>query len=192
MGRINIIGEKYNKLTIISVHSKTRNGHIRYNCKCDCGNECRVLGTHLRQGNTKDCGCEKPIGKTHRQWNGVEELSGAFWFEHIIRSADGSKGRRKSLELSVTKEYCWDLYMKQNKKCALSKLDINFPKTYNDKNYTCSLDRIDSSLGYVEGNVQWVHKDINIMKNKFDQEYFINMCKLIAGGACEIDFSKKK
>ena len=25
-----------------------------------------------------------------------------------------------------------------------------------------------------------VHKDINKMKNKFDKNYFINMCKLIA------------
>jgi len=54
-----------------------------------------------------------------------------------------------------------------------------------------SLDRIDSSKGYIKGNVQWIHKDVNIMKNKFNQEYFIEMCKLVAssnssGGSCEI------
>jgi hypothetical protein len=46
--------------------------------------------------------------------------------------------------------------------------------------HTASLDRIDSSKGYCEDNVQWVHKDINRMKNTFDQDYFISLCKLIA------------
>lgn len=43
-----------------------------------------------------------------------------------------------------------------------------------------SLDRIDSKKGYVVGNVQWVHKDINRMKNTFPQDYFIQVCKQIA------------
>lgn len=44
---------------------------------------------------------------------------------------------------------------------------------------TASLDRIVSTKGYVEGNVQWVCKMVNIMKNVYDQEDFINMCKKI-------------
>lgn len=30
------------------------------------------------------------------------------------------------------------------------------------------------------GNVQWVHRNINIMKNSFSQEYFIQMCNLVS------------
>ena len=33
--------------------------------------------------------------------------------------------------------------------------------------------------GYEEGNVQWVHKDINIMKNRYAQDYFISLCILV-------------
>jgi hypothetical protein len=54
---------------------------------------------------------------------------------------------------------------------------------------TASIDRIDSSKGYIEGNIQWVHKDINFMKRTYSQEYFVQMCKLVSnnvGGACEI------
>ena len=36
------------------------------------------------------------------------------------------------------------------------------------------------SEGYLKGNVQLVHKDINFMKQQFDQDYFINMCKAVA------------
>lgn len=45
---------------------------------------------------------------------------------------------------------------------------------------TISLDRIDSTKGYIEGNVQWVHKSVNIMKSTLTQEQFINFCKLVA------------
>jgi hypothetical protein len=45
---------------------------------------------------------------------------------------------------------------------------------------TASLDRIDSSKGYEEGNIQWVHKHINFMKRTYSQEYFIDMCKKVA------------
>jgi archaellum component FlaC len=43
---------------------------------------------------------------------------------------------------------------------------------------TASLDRVDSAKGYIKGNVQWVHKDINMMKQQYSQEYFIQMCRL--------------
>lgn len=171
--------QKFGKLLVLSIHSKSRNGHIRYTCLCDCGKETNVLGTHLIQGNTKSCGCDKPVGKTHHQWKGVGEMSGDFWHMHIVRSANGDKGKRKPVELTLTMDEAWDLFLKQNRKCALSGIELSFPRVSKDKSYTASLDRIDSSKGYILDNVQWVHKDINLMKNKFDNQYFINMCKNI-------------
>lgn len=175
----NQINEIYGKLKIISEHSKTRNGHYRYTCLCECGNITNVLLTHLRQGNTKSCGCDKPIGITHHQWDGAGEISGDYWYNHVIRNAIKSKGRR-ILEVNITKDYMWDLFLKQDRKCALSGININFPKVHKDRNYNASIDRIDSSLGYIVGNVQWVDKDVNMMKRIYNNEYFIEMCKLIA------------
>ena len=43
-----------------------------------------------------------------------------------------------------------------------------------------SLDRIDSSKGYVKDNIQWVHKDVQIMKNKFSEDYFKQICCLVS------------
>ncbi len=181
-----MIGKKFGMLIINSEHSKTRNGHIRYECTCDCGNKTNVLGTHLRQGNTKSCGCNMiKVGSRHSDWNGVGKISGAFWANHVVKSANGSKGRREII-LEITKEYVWELFLKQNGKCALSGLELKFPERHKDKSWTASLDRIDSSIGYVEGNVQWVHKDINMMKRTYSQDYFIRMCKLVGANGCEI------
>jgi hypothetical protein len=46
---------------------------------------------------------------------------------------------------------------------------------------TASLDRVDSVTGYIPSNVQWVHKDINLMKNRFGQAYFRELCRRVSG-----------
>lgn len=65
----------------------------------------------------------------------------------------------------------------------MSGISITLPISSHDLNYggySASLDRIDSKKSYTVDNVQWVHKDVNWMKNKFDQDYFIEMCGRIA------------
>ena len=92
---------------------------------------------------------------------------------HIRTSA-----KKRNINLNISIEYAWELFKKQNGKCSLSGMDIYF--STNNQYGTASLDRIDSQKGYIEGNVQWIHKDINWMKNDFKQEDFIKYCKLIA------------
>lgn len=48
------------------------------------------------------------------------------------------------------------------------------------KESNASIDRIDSNLGYVRNNIQWVLKDINKMKNDFDQSHFIELCSKVS------------
>ena len=61
--------------------------------------------------------------------------------------------------------------------CALSGEELSFG--VGRMRGTASLDRIDSSKGYVKGNVQWVHKDVNFMKRTLNQQTFVNWCKKI-------------
>lgn len=51
----NEIGNRYGKLTVISLVKKSPKAV--WLCKCDCGNTIKVLGISLRNGNTKSCGC---------------------------------------------------------------------------------------------------------------------------------------
>ena len=60
MGKIiDLTGQKFGKLTVISKTDKTYKRNYYWLCKCDCGNEVMVLGMHLKKGNTKSCGCLK-------------------------------------------------------------------------------------------------------------------------------------
>lgn len=81
----------------------------------------------------------------------------------------------------LTPKYLWELYLQQGRLCNLSGIPIEFIAGRDAITATsASLDRIDSSQPYIEGNVQWTHKDINWMKNTFNQGKFIELCTLVA------------
>lgn len=168
---------KWNVLRRIKVENRSC---TLFECQCECGAIKSVLSTHLMRGNTKGCGvCGTLRGNNHPKWNGCGDISANYWC-HVKRCA-GGKGKRKALEFNISMEYAWNQYLKQNKKCALTNipLTMNFARKYGAE-HTASIDRIDSSKGYVEGNIQWVHKHVNLMKNTLDQDYFISLCKKIA------------
>ena len=48
-------GHTYGRLTVLYRIPNTT--PAKWHCKCQCGNECDVVGTALRSGNTKSCGC---------------------------------------------------------------------------------------------------------------------------------------
>lgn len=109
--------------------------------------------------------------ENNSQWKGYKDIPFNWFSKYFLR---GRKKRTGTINI----EQIYDLWIKQDKKCALSNQDINF---YDDGNgHTCSIDRIDSSKEYVLDNIQLVHKDVNLMKNSFNQDYFIKICKLIS------------
>ena len=78
------------------------------------------------------------------------------------------------MEFTVTAEYLYKILQKQNGICPYSGELLTFANSEKERKYqTASLDRIDSSLGYVENNVQWVHKRVNSMKNDMSENEFI-------------------
>jgi hypothetical protein len=97
------------------------------------------------------------------------------WYGALVRSA-----KERNIEFNISQKEIWDLFLRQEKKCALTNLDIKFATCLKDeKEQTASLDRIDSSKGYVINNIQIVHKIVNIAKNKLSQEDFIKICNFI-------------
>lgn len=133
-------------------------------CRCSCGTERYVTVLTLVRGISTRCSVcgnssERHTGANNGNWKGVGVVPG-----HYLNRREISKS---------AKEEAAKLIEHQNFKCAMTGLSISFV----DK--TASLDRIDSNKGYIKGNMQWVHKDVNIMKNAYDLNYFIQICKLI-------------
>lgn len=52
-----IAGQRFGRLTVIEQMGTDNVGHLKWKCKCDCGNEITVLATNLIQHYTQSCGC---------------------------------------------------------------------------------------------------------------------------------------
>jgi hypothetical protein len=178
-----LTGRRYGLLTVISFSHREGSGNGKsinfWKCKCDCGNETTVRRSHLNRGKIKSCGCLlSRIGKDSPHFKGYEGIPMSYY----TRAKNGAQDRGRNLEFSITIQDLWDLFIKQNGKCSLTGEELSFGSQQLNKKTlgTASLDRIDSSKGYTKNNIQWVHKDVNLMKNHYDQSRFIEVCKEVA------------
>ena len=75
-----------------------------------------------------------------------------------------------NIEFLVSLEYLSNLYESQNHICAITGRHI-------DSIDEASLDRIDSSKGYIEGNIQWTTYQANVSKHTMTMEELYQFCK---------------
>lgn len=64
--------------------------------------------------------------------------------------------------------------------CPLSGRPLTYGVRASGGTHTASLDRIDSTKGYVEGNVRWIHKTVNIMRSNMTDDAFLSWVNDIA------------
>jgi len=165
-----LTGEQFGMLTVISLHTNKKRD-IKWNCQCECGNICIKTSTNLIF-ESKSCGCLKTLcGEKSKCWKGYKDIS-LTYFTSCIYNAQS-----RDIEFNVSIEYIWDVFISQDRRCKLSGVPLTF-STKKEK-HTASLDRIDSTIGYVKGNIQWVHKIINRMKTDMPQEIFIDFAKKV-------------
>ncbi len=167
------LGKKFGKLTVLALAYRNQKGQTFWKCRCECRKEKVIRGDHLLDGATKSCGCNQQGMGNHR-WNGCGEIGGWTWNNYRISA------KRRNIPFKVSVKDMWELFLKQDRKCALSGESLHFsPKQEWGSKTNASLDRIDSSKGYVKGNVQWVTKNVNIAKQSMTQNEFIRVCELV-------------
>ena len=93
-----------------------------------------------------------------------------------------SKAKRREKRIDISVKDLFDIWNLQKGICVYSKVALLHPvsKGKNNPVYTASLDRIDSSIGYIKNNIQFVSIAVNYMKNTMtDSEVknFINILK---------------
>lgn len=173
-------GEIYNYWTVLEdkYYKFKDQNHRHAKCRCKCGHENFIRIDSLIRNINKSC--LKCSVFTKRKWH---KSVGDFSRSHYNEIKQQAKARK--LNFNISQEFLWYLFLKQNKKCKISGLDITLSnKLINNHadriNISASVDRINSNLGYTEDNVQWVHKYVNIMKGALSDETFISMCNIIS------------
>lgn len=97
-----------------------------------------------------------------------------------------NNAKRKNVPFEMTSRYLIDLFNKQNGKCYYSGVNMDTTSmlgtgriTLKNRPHQMSLDRLDPSKGYVEGNVVWCTYLINTCKNMFTENEFYDVCEMV-------------
>jgi len=140
--KVEMIGKKFGMLTVVSEFDKNKSGNVRWLCRCDCGKESIVVGSKLRNGHTKSCGCLKisPIAQGYSAtrlysiWTNMHRR--CYNKNHDAYNWYGLKG------IVVCEE--WHEFI-PFREWALS----------NGYKENLSIDRIDSTGNYEPSNCRW-------------------------------------
>jgi len=140
--------------------------HNTTECLCKmCG---QTESTYFSEYNKSYCKeCFKGIKD-----NKIINISKFFKLKihHIKKSA-----KSRNLEFDLTVDDLVSQYLKQNQRCAYSHKEF----IMGDGDYSLSIDRIDSTKGYVKENIQFIWFIYNRMKGQFSTKKFMDIMKSI-------------
>lgn len=150
MGRkIEMSGKRYGRLLVVSESHKGRGGFY-WNCICDCGSETTVLGTDLRRGHTKSCGCY------NREMSEVKNTKHGLNGTRISRIHQNMKARCNNPNNTHYHNYGGRGISVCEEWSSLSSFsEWAFSSGYND---SLTIDRVNNDKGYEPSNCRWISK----------------------------------
>lgn len=161
---IDLTGQRFGRLTVVGIAERLNGQRVKWICRCDCGNNAIVSGTHLKSGHTISCGCYK-IEKT-KEVNGKHFLSRkerlyVVWMNMRLRCRNPKNKRYKNYGgRGITICDQWEDYM-EFRKWALE----------NGYSENLTIDRIDVNGNYCPENCRWA--DIETQSNNRTNNHFI-------------------
>lgn len=145
-----------------------KSGKIRFFCNLSCACSKRNL-ENPTAGKIENL---RPSRK--------DEFTPFRWF--ILRAQYRDKQKKQTCNITV--EYLKTLWESQKGICPLTGWNLMLPagtlKAWDEKHpANASLDRIDNSKGYIEGNVRFISFMANIGRSTFSDEQLIEFCKAV-------------
>lgn len=178
MKRLNLAGKKIHSLTVLGYsHSHIQpSGQKRaiWDVICDCGNKKKMSTSTLIHGSTVSCGCIGRVNriKSRQRPHGLANLN----YKYLSYRA---RARKSGITFSLSQQDFKEIIDKNCNYCGSEPSMPHTTRSYNGLYISNGIDRIDSSGGYVCGNMVACCKLCNIMKNKLTAEEFIDHIKKI-------------
>lgn len=156
-----IIGLKFGRLQVLSAAGREKGGQLTYLCRCECGARRVIRGRMLRSGGAVSCGCSRRL------------VIGESAFNSVFKSYRVS-ARERGHAFSLTKEQFLDLVKGNCRYCGLEPRQRRWGKTMYGQAIYNGIDRVDNTLGYVDGNCVSCCRQCNVAKSRYTLEEFTN------------------
>lgn len=136
------------------------------------------------------------VGDRNPRYKKMDDLS--RWFVFKTKNIKNS-AKTRNLDFDLDAHYLMDMYKKQNGLCFYTGIPMQMAITENWGELKCaapdilSVDRVDSSIGYLKGNVVLCCTAINKMKSNYSQVFLYNILGAIAtkhSGSCHVKVKK--
>ncbi len=151
------------------IDRRTRIGKTKFYCDMVCAGKEKSRHAHLLLLDTD-------YDISQHCDNRRDEFSDFKWYMKNTR-------KNKRHNHNVTLEYLKELWESQQGKCPLTgwllRLKTHTNPSDRTNKYQASLDRIDSSKGYIKGNVRFIAVIANYAKNLFTDDDVIEFCEAV-------------
>lgn len=108
-----------------------------------------------------------------------------YFLKEINKRVRVNIKNNRPMEMNLTLQDLKDQWDLQNGKCSYTGIEMSLPRVIRYREFStmgASVDRINSDVGYVKGNIEFVCLFVNYGKNKFTKEQtieFLNKIKNI-------------
>lgn len=165
MQKINLVGQKFGRLVVVTEWGKDNDGGVAWMCLCDCGEYVVIKGPLLRRSKSKSCGClQRELLMAGNYIHGQSNTALYIAWAHMKQRCSPQCNKRQI-------RFYYDNGITVCDQWLDFKTFFEWAKTKWHKGL--EIDRIDTTKGYYPENCRFVTSKINQQNTSKSKIWFI-------------------